>query len=544
MAEIDPRLEASSVLAWVVLNGFVNEYNKPFEFVNHRFLIDYMADDHPVIVTKKAAQIGMTVAESLKTFHMCAYKKLNVIHTLQTSDVIKGFVAPKVNPIIAYNQKIKDLMSMDSESLKQFGTGFAYYRGANAESQAINITGDVLLIDEYDRSNQKVVEMYESRLSASEYKWRRFFSNPSAIDYGVDRLYTQSDQRHWMVTCPHCQHKAWMDFEPTTDEWPQGYIKSHYVDMERSIYACGECHGEILNQDRINGEWVAKYPDRKWHGYWVSQTMCAWIPAEVIVEAYSTKSLDYFNNFVMGKAYTPTDLIVSRETILAACEPKNIPKLQVAIGVDVGHTKHWVAGTPDGVFATGSTTSWEEIEKLFLMYNATMVIDAMPDFTIPKQLMEKYKGRVFVCYYKQDTQNAGAIRFKTGQDYGVVHADRTKIFDLVATEINEKRMKFRMNPNELEEYITHWGNTHRITETDPKGFERGVWTKDPSKPEHLAHATIYMRMALSRQLGRGMGMDFAEPSSGPKKSSAQLVDSSGGMVLDLSEQIQDAMDEN
>lgn len=534
MADIDPRLEASSVLAWIVMNGFVNEYNKPLEFVNHRFLIDYMADDHPVIVTKKAAQIGMTVAETLKTIHLCSYRGMNIAHTLQTSDVIKGFVAPKVNPIIQYNPKIKELLTVDSESLKQFGKGFAYYRGANAESQAINITVDALLIDEYDRSNQRVVEMYQSRLDASEFKWRRYFSNPSAIGFGVDGLYQKSDQRHWMVTCALCSHKSWMDFEQVD--------QSHYVDMEKQIYACGKCGGEITNKERINGEWVAKYPERDWHGYWVAQTMCPWISAAHIVEKYSMNSIEYFNNFVMGKAYTPTDLIVSRETILGACEPKTIPKLQVAIGVDVGHTKHWVAGTPDGVFAMGSTTSWEEIEKIFLMYNATMVIDALPDFTIPKQLMEKYKGRVFICYYKQDTQNSGAVRFKEGKDYGVVHADRTKIFDLVATEINDKRMKFRMNPGQLEEYIRHWGNTFRVTETDAKGFERGVWTKDPSKPEHLAHATAYMRMALSKQLGRGMGMDFAEPSSGGKKSNAQLVDSSGGMVLDLSEQIAEAMD--
>lgn len=533
MTQIDPRLEASSVLAWVVLNSFVNEYNKPLEFVNHRFLIDYMADDHPVIVTKKAAQIGMTVAETLKTIHMCVYKKMNVAHTLQTSDVIKGFVAPKVNPIIQYNPKIKQLLTVDSESLKQFGQGFAYYRGANAESQAINITIDALLIDEYDRSNQKVVEMYQSRLDASEWRWKRYFSNPSAVGFGVDGLYERSDQRHWLVTCSHCKHQTWMDFEQVEE--------SHYVDMERGIYACGKCHKEISNKDRINGEWVAKYPGRAWHGYWVSQLMCPWISAAHIVEKASTNSTEYFHNFVLGKAYTPADLIVSRETILKACEPKLVPKLQVAIGVDVGHVKHWVAGTQDGIFDMGKTESWEEIEKIFLMYNAIMVIDAMPDFTIPKQLMERYKGRVFICYYKQDTQNAGAVRFKEGKDYGVVHADRTKIFDLVATEINNRTIKYRQQPGMLEEYIRHWGNTFRTTEIDSKGFERGVWTKDPSKPEHFAHAHIYQRIALSRQLGRGFGMGYAEPQAIRQKKT-DLITPEGQLVFDLREQIEEAMD--
>lgn len=524
------KLEASSVLAWIVLNGFVNEYNKPLEFKNHRFLIDYFADDHPVIVTKKAAQIGMTVAETLKTIHLCYYRGMNIAHTLQTSDVIKGFVAPKVNPIVQYNPRIKEMLAVDSESLKQFGRGFAYYRGANAESQAINITVDALLIDEYDRSNQKVVEMYQSRLDASEFKWRRYFSNPSAIGFGVDGLYNKSDQRHWLVTHA-CGHESWMDFEQVED--------SHYVDLDKAIYACGKCGKEITDAQRINGRWVAKYPDRDWHGYWVSQLMCPWISAKHIVEKYSTNSIEYFNNFVLGKAYTPTDLIVSRENIMSAYDPKNVPKNQVAIGVDVGHTKHYVCATSEGVFDVGKTQSWEEIEKLFLMYNSIMVIDAMPDFTIPKQLMEKYKGKVFICYYKQDTQNAGAVRFKSGADYGVVHADRTKIFDLLATEINDKRMKFRTLPS--EEYITHWGNTFRTTKIDSRGFERGIWTHDASRPDHFPHATAYMRMALSKQLGRGFGMDFAEP-NGPSKKASGIVNSSGQLVFDLSEQIMEAMD--
>lgn len=527
------QLEASNVLAWIQLNGFVNEYNKPLEFQNHRFLIDYMADDHPVIVTKKAAQIGMTVAEALKSIHLSAYRGLNVIHTLQTSDVIKGFVAPKINPIIQYNLPIKQLLATDSESLKQFNKGFVYYRGANAESQAINITADVLNVDEYDRSNQKVVEMYQSRLDASEYKWRRYFSNPSAVGFGVDGLYQRSDQRHWFVKCSYCKHSSWMDFEQVED--------SHYVDLERSIYACGKCGRELTNKERINGEWVAKYPGRDWHGYWVAQTMCPWISAEHIIEKQSINSVEYFNNFVMGKAYTPTDLIVSRETILNACEPRLIPKTQVAIGVDVGHVKHWVAGTPEGVFAIGKTESWEEIEKLILMYNATCVIDAMPDFTIPKQLMEKYRGRVFICYYKQDTQNAGSVRFKTGKDYGIVHADRTKIFDLVATEINNTMIKYRMNPGLLDEYIRHWGNTFRTTEIDNKGFEKGVWTKDPSRPEHFCHAHIYQRIALSRLLGRGFGMSYAEPSAGTEPQKADYIQQ-GQLMFDLSEQIKEAMD--
>lgn len=527
------QLEASSVLAWIVLNGFVNEYNKPLEFSKHRFLIDYMADDHPIIVTKKAAQIGLTVAESLRAFHYAAFKKMNVIHTLQTSDVIKGFVAPKINPIIEYNPKVKEILKVDSESLKQVGENFIFYRGAQAESQAINITADVLNIDEYDRSNQKVVEVYSSRLDASPYKWKRYFSNPSAIGFGVDGLYNNSDQRHWMVTCS-CSHKSYMDFEQSDD--------CHYVDVDKGIYACGKCGGEITDKDRINGEWIAKFPERDTHGYWFSQAMAPWISAKEIIEKQQNTSVEFFNNFVLGKAYTPTDLIVNRDTILRAYRPGIIPKTRVAIGVDNGTIKHWVAATPQGVFDFGKTKNWEDIEKIFLMYSgATMVIDALPDFTIPKRLVEKYKGKVFINYFVPDTKNLGAVRWGKNEDYGIVRSDRTKLFDLVASEITEQKMTFRIPQMEMNEYINHWEAIFRTLEVDEKtGIEKGAWIKQTGN-DHFAFATAYMRIALSRQLGASMGMDFAEPLTRAKPR-ADYVDSEGKLHTDLSESIKMAMD--
>ena len=40
-------LANASVLAWIIDGNFVTENRKPVEFVKHRFLIDYLADDHP-----------------------------------------------------------------------------------------------------------------------------------------------------------------------------------------------------------------------------------------------------------------------------------------------------------------------------------------------------------------------------------------------------------------------------------------------------------------------------------------------------------------
>lgn len=492
-------LTNASVLAWIVDNQFVTENRKPVEFVKHRFLIDYLADDHPDKVTRKCSQIGLTVTESLDNAHLAGKRGLNVIHTLQTNDVIKGFVTPKVNPLIEYNPAIKDMLKADSESLKQFNHNFVYYRGANAESQAISISADVLKIDELDRSNQRVVEMYQSRLDFSDYKWMRRFSNPSAVGFGVDALYSDSNQFHWFIKCHHCNHDWYLDFDKRDE-------KNHYVNKELQIFACGKCHKEISDVDRMCGRWVAKYPSRgNRHGYWFSQLMSPWFSAPEIIKKWRETSIDYFYNFVLGKAYTPSDLIIDRAAILRACSPSAIPKVPCAMGVDNGVVKTWVLGTAAGIFAHGKTESWDEIEHLIQMYQPVAVLDPNPYPTTPKKLVEKYRGndgeaQVFICYFKE-SKDAKILQWGEKDRYGVVYADRTKSLDVVANEIVTSDIMFRETPYQLEDYIEQWGNIYRATVEEDDGRSVSKWLKKEGKLNDYALATVYWRMGLSRIIG-------------------------------------------
>lgn len=491
----------ASVVLWILENKFVTEKGLPVEFVQHRWAIDYLNDDHRHKVTPKAAQAGMTFLEFLDDIHLVGKRGLDVAHSFHVDAILQKIVRPKLNPLIQNNPEIKRMMTSDSEGLKGFGKAFLHVIGANSESNAISFSADVLKIDEKDRSNLSVVEMLESRLKASKVRWIREFSNPSAIGMGVDATWRRSDMRHWFVRCSKCNHYWFIDFEASD-------ARNHYVDQERSIYACGKCHGELTNADRMRGEWVAKFPSRdEIHGYWISQLMCPWISAQDVIADYNTKSVEYFMNFVLGKAYTPSDLIVNRETILRACVPSIIPRIGVALGVDQKASEmEWVAGTAKGIFAYGRCKSWEEVEHLKLMWNATMVMDAMPYTTGPKQMAQKYSD-AFMCYFK-DTKGLDVIEWKGS----VVYADRTRLLDIVAKEITEAKLLFRMRPNELEAYIADWGNIYRTTVEEPDGRVKATWIKIENKESDFSFATAYMRIALSRLLG-GTEMNMIEPQS-------------------------------
>lgn len=530
-----------SCLAWVHFNSFVNENQQPLEFKDHLFMIQIYADEHSDIVCKKSAQVGFSVYAILKSIHD-AKSGWNVIYALPTNNVVNDFVKPKVNPLITSNPKIAAIVSEDSVSLKKVGDRFIFFKGGYSDREAISITGDILVIDEYDRMPSiQVVNTFDSRLQASKNPKRRRFSNPSSVGAGVDALYTDSDQMHWMVTCESCGHTIYMDFERDAIQVGANTIHTHYVDQKRVIYACGECHAEISDRARRNGEWQAKYPGRKRRGYWISQMMAPWVSAERILEQKEESSLEFFYNFVLGKAYTPSDLIVNRDTIAKVVQPGSVVKREVAMGVDTNLPMTYVLGTVDGIFAKGKTDSWDEIERLKLMYNATVVFDPNPYPTKPKAFVQKYKGSAYLCYFKQDTKNLGILQWGTGVNAAVVYADRTKLLDLVAQEKIDKKMLYRMQFHELEDVIDEWENIYRTTEEKEDGRIRSIWVKKEGKVSDYPFAEAYFRIALEKALGSSTTSQYiTDPHTA---TSVMKGNADGSISVDLSADLEEALND-
>lgn len=516
-------LITSSSLAWISFNKFVTENQKPIEFDDHRFMIDPMTDDADDVVGKKSAQVGWSVGEILRSIHSAEHEDRNIGYILPTKNVVDDFVKPKVNPLISSNSEISKIVHDDSISLKKVGDRFIYFKGAFSQSSAISFSIDTLVLDEYDRMpSMTVVNTFDSRLQASKHPKRRRFSNPSQVGFGVDGLYNDSDQRHWMVTCD-CGHISWMDWDKAGSE-AEGVNINHYVDRERKIYACGKCDQEISDEDRRMGRWLAKYPNVKRHGYWFSQMMAPWVSAERIIEQYEESNIEFFHNFVLGKAYTPSDMIVDRAAILRACSPSNINRINVAIGVDQdAGGQYYVAMTTQGVFDHGYVDSWDKIEHLKLMYNAIVVCDPNPYSTTPKQMADKYTDW-YNCYFK-NIDGMSALQWKGSN----VYADRTRLLDIVANEIVNAKVLFRERPHALEDVIAHWTNIYRTTEEKEDGRIKSTWMKKEGKQSDYPFAMAYARVGLTRLLNGES--DLIEPT--PENPTTVTNVSSDGSKLNV-----------
>lgn len=481
--------------AFVLQNKIVNENGIPITFKRHKFLVDFYMDNSPRLVAKKCGQIGFSTAAIIRSFHLANYVGANVIYTLPSKPIIKDFVTPKVNPLISSNPIFGEMVGdVDSTGLKKIGDRFVYFRSSWDEASGISISAHILINDELDRSNQKAVRTYKTRLDAAaldrpDLGWWWKFSNPSIPGYGVDEDWQISDQKHWMIKCEHCNFWQYLKF-------PEN------INFKTAEYVCQKCEKHISDDTRIDGKWVKKYLGRNISGYWINQLMAAWIPASKIIED-SQGDQSVFYNFTLGEAHLNKDFVVTRESIVKCLYPTINPRTDVAIGVDNGIVKHYVVGNKYGIFMIGQTEDWQFIENLRNRFDAVMVIDANPYPTPAKKLVEKYRGKVFMHYYEEDRKQVGIIRFgETQNDYGIVKTDRTKIIDAVVADINAQDLLFNFSLTDLEnlQYPQHWENMYRSVAESEKGIKKAVWITPEGRPDHYAHATVLMRAAQTKVL--------------------------------------------
>jgi len=388
-------------------------------------------------------------------------------NTLPTDTDVRDFVGGKVNRIINQNQIFQQLTSdKDSIEMKRIGDSTIYYRGTYTARKAIMVTADLLVHDEIDSSDQKVVEEYQARLQHSKYKGRHVFSHPSVPGHGVDKYWQQSDQKHWFVKCPHCKKEHFMD-------WPGS------VDMKAKVFVCKYCHGALSDRDRKKGRWVAKYRNRKYSGYWVPQLICPWVTAGEIVDRFNDRSttIEFFWNKVLGLPYEGEGNIVTPDMILRNITDKVNKQERVIIGADSGLIKHYVIGNSEGLFYYGKTERWEDIEKLMLRLNAVLVLDALPDLTAPRMLQAKYPGKVYLMSYGADRKTQQLIRWGKNKEKGSVLVDRNRMIQLVIDEFKNRLCAIQGRPADWADYIEHFQNIYRIKEMDKHDRPVFTWAK-------------------------------------------------------------------
>ena len=504
-------LDKISIHAWILNNNIKTETGAALDFHNHRYLFDIYRDNSPYLCCLKAGQIGFSTMAILKTIWLSRNQKIDIGYILPTEDMVQKFVGSKVNRMAQQNPIINSwFKEKDSISQKQIDENYIFYLGAMTNRSAIMLSLDMLVADEYDKAPQEILEVYDSRLQHSKFGYKWVFSNPTIPDFGVDRYWAISDKKKWHIT-----HSCGSNY----------VLDESCVDYEAEVYRCPNCKGEITNEERRMGEWVAT-AEGKWSGYWIPLWINPTVPASKIAEHKRDKTAEYFANFVAGLPYINTTNMLTQGLLEACLDHKvNEQDGKIIIGVDTGHNIHYTMCNKQGFFYHGYINSVEEnqksgnpipdydpysqLDKLMAMYkNAIMVADQGGDLIGIRKLQAKYKGRVFLCWFTPETKDLSIIRWAKNDELGKVLVDRNRAIQLLVDEIKEKTITFNGTKEDWQPFFDHALNIYRVQEIkgedgDPQYNWRWVWKRKGA--DHWFLAATYARVGLDR-----FGMEMAQ----------------------------------
>ncbi len=506
-------LDQISIHSWINNNKIKTENGSPLDFHTHRFLFDIYADRSDFICSKKAAQIGFTTYEILKSLHEAKNEKgpkgeaTDIIYVLPTADDVKQFSGGKTNRMIDNNPILQEwTKDKDSIEQKKVGEATIYYRGSWTERTALMISARKLIVDELDRCKPSIVEQYDSRLQHVDRPKKAFFSNPTIPDFGIDRYFKLSDQKAWNV-----KHSCGNRF----------VLDESCIDFKEEIYRCPSCKKEITDEERRMGEWYDK-DDRlwtgqvqgyEWSGWWIPLWINPMFSAKKICVYKRDKTPEYFANFVAGEAYVnPNDALTQKALDKCLSSDVNEQKDRIIIGLDTGHNLHYTMMNKQGVFYHGYCPSirenpepnydpYNEIEKRLIEYKSSILVaDQGGDLIGVRKLQAKYAGRVFLCSFVKETKNKQLIRWGENEEYGKVIVDRNRVIQLAVDQINETRISFNGSKADWQPFFNHCLNIYRtreiVDENEPMYGWRWEWKRKDH--DHLFISMVYALVGMDR----------------------------------------------
>ncbi len=234
------ELMAEDFLYWCQNAGLFLDAN-PFSFVGHEYLRGiYKAMSDPSIREidiEKAAQMGITVAEILEAWHGMKHGRYpkGVLYLLPTETHMERVSTTKIQPLIDENQGTLQqwITKTDKVSQKAIGQSNFILHGMNSKLSLKSYSVDSVRFDELEEiENWTHVALAEERMSHSEVEWLgktiqggtvHRFSVPSLPEFGIDSFFAgkqsdtggweidPSDQRLWMLRCPHCGLCTWLE---------------------------------------------------------------------------------------------------------------------------------------------------------------------------------------------------------------------------------------------------------------------------------------------------------------------------------------------
>jgi Zn ribbon nucleic-acid-binding protein len=490
---------------WAWFNK-IRLHSEEFTEKTREYQIGVMQSHCTKRVYKKATSLGFTESEVLRTLHGMIYGHYpkGVLYLFPTGDDVSDFSKTRFNPLIRENQRVigQYVQNTNSTEVKQIGKAILYLRGARATQKVENekkessklrsIPVDKVVFDEVDLMDPAMIYLALQRMGDSKIKEEVYISTPTIPDFGIDKLYNESDQQWWIIKCPACNKDCCLEMDfPHSVQFKNG----------KAYRACVKCGHELNPSD---GEWVAQFSGKEFEGKWISRlNSLRNDPGEILrqFENPPDGNIAEVYNSILGMAYIAAENRLSINDVLACCGPDILSSRDqgpCGMGVDVGKTLHVVIGKkPYGtgkkkIVWMGEVKEFEDLVELARRYGVTQgAIDYEPETRKAREWQKDAGFPVYLCD-EMDKVREGQ---RTDEGVQVTKIARTELCDMTNHAIKKREYILPRKCPQVDEYAKQLSNMAKILEEDEK---RGTKTYRYRKlgTDHFYHATNFFDIAV------------------------------------------------
>ncbi len=479
----------------------------PFVFPFLKELYETFRDMSPRmrVVIQKAAQMGFTELAINIAFWFMDRKRENVLYVLPSQTQESDFAQERLDTGAIYpSPYIRNAFSEIANVRLKIGWNQALYlRGSQSARGLVSIPVGLLIRDEFDHMDPEGRDLAETRLGASQWKWKFDLSNPSYTEVGINLLFSQGTQHKWHLRCENDHYE-----EPI---WPDSIKEGQLV--------CPEC-GKLM--DKSSGIWIAKNPKAPFRSFHISQMASPLIDPSEIEEAWkdaegNLSKVQQFYNYRLGLPHTSQATDLSADIIRRA---KGSHKQQPSgkhcfMGVDPGALNWYVIFDQKRRIIAIGTAEWEELEMLMDTYNVEYAaVELEPETKAAKAFADKFRNKVLLVDYLPASSEP-ETRYKRIQDdkLQLVQPHRTELLDEALSPIRKGEPKI-IPWDAPEVFFKHLSKIQRIRQV-MQGRE--VYAYANKGDDHLCHALAFATLAYQHGTKKRSG-PVPLPSRIPKPS--------------------------
>jgi len=496
----------------------------------------------------KGAQLGVTEVAINRALYIIDKLKKDVLYVLPTTKTATDFSKARFGGALAMSPYLMNMFTdTNSVGIKQAGPNTLYIRGSRGDSNLVSIPVDELILDEVDRMDQSQLYLALERLSGHIEKHVWGISTPTIPGYGIDLLYQNSTQEHFIFQCPRCSRHTELVW-PTKDE--PGCIEiigEHVGDIRcnDSFLKCRECKGRIEHEEKpeflAKAYWEAfdKNANPNVRGFHINQLYSYTVTPGELVDAYfrgqgNEAAEKEFHNSKLGKPFIGQGARVDDDMLQRSVggHRKSDPRPSgnrnrsrtITMGIDRGKWNYVEVCefTYDGYGVDLNANAHAKVlfEGKFLDENfdasvdllmrewqiLACVVDADPGRMEARRFARRFPGYVWLCQYRKGP-SARDIVVTDDEDHSpIATVDR-------AHWLSASLIRFKTDPariilpcdvsSEYREHMKALTSTYVRDEHDNPKLD---FVK--TGPDHFAHARTYAEIALPLCAARETNRDI------------------------------------